>query len=274
MCSCHCSMIRVFQCEDTLTGIMTGVYDAWDSRLGHAHVRLQTACGQNLELFCEYVETPPDLMKAEKVLRTVRRRMGEEAYEMIAYASSCPDDQKADAIYRMIVLGLSLPDGREVAGMLTDPRVRLVFELRRKAWHIAHRYMGFVRFQELQNGVLFSEIDAEADVLALIAPHFADRLPLENWAIYDRSRQKAAVHAAGKGWMILEEIEKEHFLDVELSGQEEAYQILWKVFHRAIGIRERTNGRLQMSLLPRKFRRFMSEFSGSEPDGNRNKNTK
>lgn len=261
MSSCRCSMIRVFQCEDTLTGILTGVYDAWDSRLGHAHVRLQTACGGNLELFCEYVTSEPDLVKAEKVLRTVRRRMGEEAYEMIAYAASCPDDQKADAIYRMIVLGLHLPDGREITGMLTHPQVRLVFELRRKAWHIAHRYMGFVRFRELGNGVLFSAIDAEADVLALIAPHFADRLPLENWAIYDRRRQKAAVHPSGKGWLILEDVEEERFLKSGDSGQEAEYEALWKVFHRAVGIRERANGRLQMSLLPKKFRPFMNEFS-------------
>ena len=158
-------MIRVFQCEDTLTGILTGVYDAWDSRLGHEHVRLSTVCDGNLELFCEYVQTEPDTEKAEKVIRTIKRRMGEEAFEMIAYAASYPDDQKADAIYRMIVTGLHLPDGRQITGMLTHSQVRLVFELRRKAWHIAHRYMGFVRFRELENGVLFSEIDGEADVL-------------------------------------------------------------------------------------------------------------
>lgn len=264
MSSCHCSMIRVFQCEDTLTGILTGVYDAWDSRLGHEHVRLSTACDGNLELFCEYVQTEPDTEKAEKVIRTIKRRMGEEAFEMIAYAASYPDDQKADAIYRMIVTGLHLPDGRQITGMLTHPQVRMVFELRRKAWHIAHRYMGFVRFRELENGVLFSEIDGEADVLALIAPHFADRLPLENWAVYDHRRQKAAVHISGKGWMILEDVDKEQLLEPGASAQEAEYEALWKVFHRAIGIQERTNGRLQMSLLPRKFRQFMNEFSCPE----------
>ena len=40
MSSCHYLMIRVFQCEDSLTGILTGVYDGWASRLGHSHVRL------------------------------------------------------------------------------------------------------------------------------------------------------------------------------------------------------------------------------------------
>lgn len=254
-------MIRVFQCEDTLTGILTGVYDAWDSRLGHKNVKLQSGDGDNLELFCVYTQVAPDLEKAEKVLRTIQTRLGEEAYEMIAYAASYPHPGKADAIYRMIVLGLHMPDGREVGRMLTQPDVRLVFELRRKAWHIAHRYMGFVRFRELANGVLFSRIDAEADVLALIAPHFADRLPLENWMICDLHRQKAAVHPAGKGWMLLEEVEETFFLQMENAETEAYYDGLWKVFHRAVGIASRTNSRLQGSLLPQKFRPFMNEFA-------------
>ena len=108
-------MIRVFRCEDTLTGILTGVYDAWDSRLGHQNVRLSSAAAEDLELFCEYTDVEPDVEKAGKVFRTVKRRMGEEAALMIAYASACPHDEKADAVYRMIVIGLHLPDGSEKA---------------------------------------------------------------------------------------------------------------------------------------------------------------
>lgn len=264
MCSCRCSMIRVFQCEDTLTGILTGVYDAWDSQLGHDHVRLGTASNENLELFCEYVQVKPDIEKAEKVLRTIRRRLGEEAYEMIGYASSYPDDQKADAIYRMIVLGLHLPDGRDISRMLTHPDVRRVFELRRKAWHIAHRYMGFVRFREMADGVLLSQIDPESDVLALIAPHFADRLQSERWVIYDRRRKKAAVHGGKGAWVILEDVEEERFLGKRESEREEEFVSLWKTFHRAIGIASRTNQTLQSSFLPKKFRPFMTEFADQD----------
>ena len=266
MSSCHYSMIRVFQCEDTLTGILTGVYDAWASRLGHEHVRLRSGEYEDLELFCEYTEVAPDLTKAGKVLRTIQTRLGEEAYEMIAYAAAYPHTGKADAIYLMIVVGLHLPDGRKVSGMLTHPDVRLVFELRRKTWHMAHRYMGFVRFREMRNGVLFSRIEAEADILALIAPHFADRLPLEDWAIYDGRCRKAAVHPAGKGWVILEEAE-EAFSGLQESEEEPYFDRLWKIFHRAVGIESRTNDRLQMSFLPKKFRLFMNEFAdGSEEE--------
>ncbi len=244
-----------------MTGMMTGVYDAWGSRLGHENVRLQIAQDQDMELFCEYVQVVPDLDKAEKVLRTVRKRLGEEAYEMIAYAASYPDERKADAIYRMIVLGLHLPAGRQISGMLTHPDVRLVFELKRKAWHITHRYLGFVRFRELLNRVLFSEIEAEADILALIAPHFADRLPMENWMIYDRKRQKAAVHVKEKGFLIVEEVKAQEFTEALDSEKEAQFTALWKTFHQAIGIKERANDRLQMSFLPKKYRQFMNEFS-------------
>ena len=61
MSSYHYLMIRVFQCEDSLTGILTGVYDGWASRLGHSHVRLAILDQGNMELFCEYEEVTSDV---------------------------------------------------------------------------------------------------------------------------------------------------------------------------------------------------------------------
>ena len=108
--------------------------------------------------------------------------------------------------------------------------------------------------------MLLSEMEAEADVLALIAPHFADRLPMENWVILDRSRQKAALHPAGKGFLILEEITEEAMREFTDSGTEDRYQELWNCFHDAISIDARINPGLQMQMLPHKFRPFMTEF--------------
>ena len=172
MSSYHYLMIRVFQCEDSLTGILTGVYDGWASRLGHSHVRLAILDQGNMELFCEYEEVMADTDKAGKVLRTIRERMGEDAAVMIARAAACPDEDKADLIYRMIVLGLHLKDGHRITGMLGDPVMQRMFELGRKAGNISMRYIEIIRFQELDSGALLAVIDPEADVLALIAPHF------------------------------------------------------------------------------------------------------
>lgn len=65
--------MTVFECEDSSDGIFTGIYDAWDSRLGHANVRLQLQGMHTLELFTQYRQVVPDAGKAEKVARTIRR---------------------------------------------------------------------------------------------------------------------------------------------------------------------------------------------------------
>ena len=143
-----------------------------------------------------------DAVKAEKVLRTIRDRLGEEAFEAVCYAAACTDGGRADAIYRMVVLGLHMKDGRQVVNCLQNRDVSLVMRLRIKAWHEAHRYMGFVRFEELENGVLYSVIEPAYAVLPLLAPHFADRFQQENWVIHDKRRGVMAVHPKDSLWVL------------------------------------------------------------------------
>ena len=252
-------MIHVFQCEDNLTGILTGVYDAWQGGKGYDGVRL-TAGQEDPSLFCCYEEVASDVEKAQKVWNMVHRRMGEESQEMIARAASCPNPEKADAIFRMIVLGLYLPDGRETPRYLSRPEIMKMMELGRKAGNIAMRYMEILRFEELENGVLLGKVDPEADVLTLMAPHFADRFPMENWMIYDRRRKKAVVHPKRKSWYLVEEIPEEVLDSQQRSEAEQEMDTLWKCFHQAVAIPERANEKLQNSLIPLKFREFMNEF--------------
>ena len=53
----------VFVCEDSPEGIFTGVYDAWNSRLGHENVRLEVQGEYNYSLFSEYREVAVDRLK-------------------------------------------------------------------------------------------------------------------------------------------------------------------------------------------------------------------
>ena len=56
---------------------------------------------------------------------------------------------------------------------------------------------------ELENGMLFSRIGPKNDVVAFLMPHFADRLPIENFVIYDEKRNLFGIHPAGKPWYLL-----------------------------------------------------------------------
>ena len=58
--------MTIFLCKNSLYGIMTGVYDAYASKLGYDNVKLQIETEMDRELFAEYVEVEPDSEKAEK----------------------------------------------------------------------------------------------------------------------------------------------------------------------------------------------------------------
>lgn len=90
-------------------------------------------------------------------------------------------------------------------------------------------------------------------------PHFADRLPIENFVIYDEKRGIFGVHPAGKQWYLLsgEEVEEPR---LNLSKEEKQYQELFRHFCKTIAIKERRNLKLQRNMAPLRFREYMVEF--------------
>ena len=239
---------------------MTGVYDAYASKLGYENVKLQMEEEIDRELFAEYVDVVPDTEKSAKVLRTIRKELGLEAYDFICQAAASWDQRKANAIFKTIVLGLHLPKKQKVMNCLTKDYVCTVAELSKKTWNEAHSFMGFARFTELTGGILYTDIKPQNDVLPLIAPHFANRYPEENWVIYDEMREKFAIHRAGKGWMIVEDMKVAEEVRSQLSMEEEDYRAMWKAFTKSISIEARKNEALQKQLLPLRFRDKMTEF--------------
>ena len=239
---------------------MTGVYDAYASKLGYENVKLQMNYVMDRELFAEYEEVVPDAEKAEKVLRTIRRELGLEAHDCNCQAAASWDKRKANAIFKTIVLGLHLPKKQKVMHCLTKDYVCTVADLSKKTWNEAHSFMGFARFTELAGGILYADIRPENDVLSLIAPHFANRYPEENWVIYDEKRDKFAIHRAGKGWMILEDMKIAEEVRSQLSMEEDDYRAMWKAFTKSIAIEARKDEGLQKQLLPLRFRDKMTEF--------------
>ena len=72
--------MTVYICEDSLDGILCGVYDAWMSRKGHAQVKLQLDGWFEQELFTEYLTVPREMENAEKVVKSIRQKISEESY--------------------------------------------------------------------------------------------------------------------------------------------------------------------------------------------------
>lgn len=262
----------IFLCEDSLDGIFTGVYDAWASRYGHANVALTTHIPDNYSLFDEYISVPCDPIKSTKVARTLHSRMGDEAYQELYQAASAREDtnnrkymDKADAIYKTIVLALSLPDAGKVLNHLGESYVNRTFQLSRSTGNEAHHLLGFLRFQELENGILFAQIHPKNDVLPFLGEHFSDRLPEENFMIYDATRSLAVLHPKGKGYFITDTKELDQEMLKHLSPGELEYRRLWCTFFDSIAIDARKNPALQNQNLPKRFQKDIVEFNRNNP---------
>lgn len=198
--------------------------------------------------------------KAGKVIRTLRKRLGEEVYECLCYAMASHEADKAEAVYKTIVAGLSMKQGHRVLDKVTDPYVARCFDLKRNVGGEIHRELEFLRFKELQNGVLLAKIHPKNDVLMYLGPHFSDRLPLENFLIYDMNRRKALFHEREKDWYMMDALDLDGEMAGRISTEEEYYQDLFRMFCRTIAIESRENRALQRQFLPLYFRDVMPEF--------------
>lgn len=201
---------KMLICDDTMEGIFTAVYDGW--RWGNRGFSVGIAVREpdHPELFTENLEIISDSVKAFKVARTIKNRLGGQVYEAVCYAAASVHPEKGTAIFYL--LRRALEKGR------IDTRV-----------------------------------------LELLAPHFSDRFPNENWMIYDKKRQKVLAHEQGGECTV--------YIQAVLNTQEmdpvqsDEYENLWKAFCSHITIPERKNPGLQRQFVPLKFRSNMPEFS-------------
>ena len=79
--------------------------------------------------------------------------------------------------------------------------------------------------------------------------------------IYDRGRQEFAVHPAGRPWVLVRGETLDEDMRNQMSDQEREFRELWKGFLRNIMIEERKNEELQVQMLPKRFQKYMTEFS-------------
>lgn len=277
----------ILLCEDSLEGIFTGLYEAYALRRPLSEIRLQAGEETNYRLFSEYRHVAPDAEKTEKVVRTLQKRFGMKDYEILCLALSSWDEDKAQAIFGTVAWGLKNGRRGGILSHLTNPDVHRVMEMSRYAHNEMHHLLGFLRFQEIEGGILYAAIAPQNHVLPFLAEHFSDRFPTENFLIHDEKRDIYAVHPAGKAWFLVAgdlgrgadaggedtvgaDVVSAGDVGAEaapaeriaaLTAEEEYYQELFCCFCHKISIKERKNLNLQRNLLPLHFRKYMVEFA-------------
>lgn len=84
---------------------------------------------------------------------------------------------------------------------LGNAQVEQTFELSRTVNNETTRWIELIRFRELEQGILYARFEPKCRVLSCVAPHFAERLSVENWWIHDAVHEEYAVHG---GWQTVD----------------------------------------------------------------------
>ena len=145
--------------------------------------------------------------------------------------------------------------GGPVRGMLSHPDVLKAEQALRRVSHEIDRMKGFVRFRESASGALYAPLSPDNDIVDLLARHFSKRLPEYPFVLHDVRRKKAAVWDGEH--LFLAPLQQ---AEVMLSADEEGWQKLWKTYFSAVNIPSRERIRQQNGYLPKRYRKFMTEF--------------
>lgn len=192
---------------------------------------------EQLTLF-EQRQISTDERRADRVYRGLDRLGGTVKYRiMTGFLSTDPG--KDLALLRFA--RLCFDKGPAAARMLGDPDCAAAFALERAVTNDAHLYKEFLRFEQKED-MLGAVIHPKHCVLPLLRAHFCDRLPDEDFLIYDASHGAAMLRRGGQ----VEYLQMDHY-EAGGDAEEEDWQALWKGFFRATTIEPRRNLRCQMT---------------------------
>ncbi len=198
------------------------------------------------------VETNPE--QADKVASAIRSRISELAFHQVMQVFLSEHPERGSMIDRYIRLGFKL--GPSVDDHLHEDSVLSVQQLTLRVSRESHRMKGLLRFIRSNWGIYYAKYSPVYNTTSLLAPHFADRLADQPWIIHDTGRGIAAVYDL-KEWILTDSVPAT--LD-SWTDKDDIVQEIWRTYHHHIAITERTNPRLQKSMMPMRYWKDLTEF--------------
>ena len=249
---CEALMLR---CEDSLEGIFTAIYDAfvYKNQMEQPYTdSISIAVGEGcMSLFAKEIAVVTEAYKVERTVYSIQTRLGYSVYDTLLRALCHFDEERATIVLGYLIRAFA--KGHDISDYLADPYVMRVMELSRKVENERQKFYGFLRFRDT-GSVLVAQVEPKCNLVPLMAEHFTDRFPNENFIIYDEKRRLAAVHEAFHSCVLTAGIE----LELDQYGGD-AFEVLWKQYVSSMEITQRHNEKCQNTMMPKWYRKYMFE---------------
>ena len=258
----------VYIFDRTMDGVLTAVFDAYAL---HQQPQELVGDGDVLPMFCDTehrVVTADD--KALRVWKGLEKKMSREALHMLTVAWLSESRELYTPMFHYIYKVFQGTNERD----FTDPDVLYVTNTARRVAHEQLRMKQFLRFQKAKDGTYLGVVSPDNNVLPLIIDHFQDRFGDQPWLIYDAKRRYGYYFSPSpsgkKGTEAVRitfedeaalpfSLDDGKLRDDLLSENDQLFQELWRTYFKAICIRERMNPKKQLSDMPRRYWKYMTE---------------
>ena len=258
--------MTVYTFDSTLDGLLTAVFDSF--AFHQQHVTL-LAKGEQLPLFAnEPYVVMTDSEKAERVWKGLEKYLSKDGLHMITISWLSEERALNQPLFNFICKVFRLPECSGIERNASDLDVLEVRNTCRRVLHEQLRMKQFIRFQKAKDGTYLAVVSPDHNVLPLIISHFQDRFNDQPWLIYDAKRHYGYYYD-GTAEPIRITFEDESVVpfdlsngklnDEVLSDNDQLFQQLWRTYFKAICIKERMNPRKQLSDMPRRYWKYMTE---------------
>lgn len=245
--------MKIYLYDDTFEGLLTSIYDAFYSN-GSPPTSIYGKSQTNTPLLLgNIVEISTDINTFKKVKNAIINKINFLSLKKIYFVFLSNYEDKGIIIFNYLKIAFKL--GPDVHDFLNINVIRLVDNITKKVLNECHRFEGFIRFNQIEEKLLYSSIEPDNDILELIGDHFKNRFPREYFIIHDISRQKALIYNTNFYEIIDMDIETYE----KLKFHNDEYTDLWKTYFKATTIQERKNLKLQCRMMPKRYWKHILE---------------
>ena len=262
--------MSVYVFDNTLDGLLTAVFDSF---FLHQEPEMLLAEGEQLPLFADKPHmVMTDNEKAARVWKGLEKHLSRDGLHMIAISWLSEERALNQPLFNFVCKVFRLPACSGIEQNASDADVLAVRNTCRRVLHEQLRMKQFIRFQKAKDGTYLAVVSPDHNVLPLIIDHFQDRFNDQPWLIYDAKRHygyyydgnAAPIHITFEDEAAVPFDLTNGKLDTDvLSSDDALFQQLWRTYFKAICIKERMNPRKQLSDMPRRYWKYMTEKNES-----------
>lgn len=243
---------KTYVYDGTFEGLLTIVFDCYIKKVIPLRIETKNKLEPNFLDCIENKQT--DFKKSKRIFDGIVKNISYSTLYNSYYAFLANEKEKELNILKYLLNGFVI--GPKINTMLSIDFVFNVHAMKKRMLGESHRLKGLLRFIEIENNLFYASIHPDNNVIENLGQHFIRRLPTQNFIIHDKNRNIAFIYNTKE----YEIIDSSNLCLPSISEEEKKYQELWKTFFKTISIKERTNPKLQMQYMPKKYWKDLIEL--------------